>query len=161
MLKYAASNQAASALYLVNKIFDMTNAWTSELEMQSDYDSSELKVCAKDLWALLERANEFQEKHQKQVTEVDQNESMQFKMLQEWCDEERNKSEALPQESREEFLNDLAIKMNAKRQEIEKNSKEYRKAITSNNKNLVAVIKKFSLPDFQEAAKILFHVHCK
>lgn len=158
MLKYSASNQAASAIYLVNKIFDMQNSWTAELESQSGYDSNELKVCARDLWALLERANEFQEKHIKQTTELDLTEAEQTSMLVSWYEEETKKLQAMDQEVSD---TDLDLELDAKKRVMEKNMKEFRQAVAANNKNLVAVIKKFSLPQFHEAAKILYHVHQK
>ncbi|EAR96952.2 amine-terminal domain cyclin (macronuclear) [Tetrahymena thermophila SB210] len=153
MTEYSSSNQAASALYLVNKIFDQP--WSEELRNQSHYDQSSLKKCAKDMYALLQKANEFQYKYQIQVAEYENQKQLQMAQLKQWYNLEKSRLE-----QEQNFVQDhheqLEIDYDQKRKEIEAKFKEIKGQLLCNNKNLVAIIRKFSLAEFKEPAKFLF-----
>ncbi|KAL4497638.1 hypothetical protein ABPG73_020735 [Tetrahymena malaccensis] len=153
MTEYSSSNQAASALYLVNKIFDQP--WSEELRNQSHYDQSSLKKCAKDMYTLLQKANEFQYKYQIQVAEYENQKQLQMAQLKQWYNVEKSRLE-----QEQHFVQDhheqLEIDYDLKRKEIEAKFKEIKSQLLCNNKNLVAIIRKFSLAEFKEPAKFLF-----
>jgi cyclin B len=52
MLKFSQRNIAASSLYLACKILKVT-AWTSLLELNSDYTERDVRPCAKSLCIIL------------------------------------------------------------------------------------------------------------
>ncbi|KAL4510119.1 hypothetical protein ABPG72_010312 [Tetrahymena utriculariae] len=153
MTEYSSSNQAASALYLVNQIFDQP--WSDELRNQSHYDQSSLKKCAKDMYALLQKANEFQYKYQIQVAEYENQKQLHMAQLKQWYNLEKSRLE-----QEQHFVQDhheqLEIDYDQKRKEIEAKFKEIKGQLLCNNKNLVAIIRKFSLAEFKEPAKFLF-----
>lgn len=53
-LKYSPSNQAASAVYLTNKIFHRDSCWPEVLAGHSKYSEKQVRVCARDLCRTLE-----------------------------------------------------------------------------------------------------------
>lgn len=57
MLKYSPSMIAASALYIGNKLLDKEDKWNEQIDNKIGYNSSNLKLCAKDLITLLQAAN--------------------------------------------------------------------------------------------------------
>ena len=56
MLKYEPNILASSGLYLSNKILKKNQAWNETLEKNSTYTENELRICAKDLFVLLQNA---------------------------------------------------------------------------------------------------------
>lgn len=55
MIKFPASQIAASSVYLVNKIFKLEE-WPKKLESETGYDLSQVRECAKCLYILLYKA---------------------------------------------------------------------------------------------------------
>lgn len=57
MLKYSPSHIAASSLYLSNKILKKNQAWNDLMEKNTNFNESELRICAKDLFILIQNSN--------------------------------------------------------------------------------------------------------
>lgn len=62
MLKYEPNMLAAAGLYLSNKILRKSQSWNETLERNSTFEENELRVCAKDLFVMLQNSekNSFQ-----------------------------------------------------------------------------------------------------
>lgn len=55
--KYAPSNQAASAIYLANKIFHRDQCWTDVAAGHSKYSERQVRICAHDMCKTIEEVN--------------------------------------------------------------------------------------------------------
>ena len=62
MLKYEPNMLASAGLYLSNKILRRSQSWNETLERNSNFEENELRVCAKDLFVMLQNSekNSFQ-----------------------------------------------------------------------------------------------------
>jgi len=58
-LEFKPSLMASSAIYLINKIRKRSESWPNSLENLTSYSEKDLKICARELCHLLERAEDL------------------------------------------------------------------------------------------------------
>ena len=59
-IQYSPSNIAASAIYIVNKINNKLNCWSDLMNAECGLSEAQIRVCAKDVFVLLQNINEYE-----------------------------------------------------------------------------------------------------